>query len=272
MTSRKAASPSKTVLPISVTATQPVSPNIQYFQEIVIPVSVINRSRSKLLIEKIQLKFDGDAEPVYTDHECYLSLLPNRSGEEQIKVTPTPRFKAWTNQFRVRVYYRKENKSGIGSRRDWIHDGPPLPYVIIQPASAPLGQAFISFKQPEDRGLAKILATMAERAGFKPYLAENNPQFGTELWNRIERELHQSVVAFVIWTNRTGWGGGVKRELDLIIKTRKPHVLVIEQGVDLPEAYSQVFEYGQFDIQQPHACFENAVISMWRAITKVPGS
>ena len=239
-----------------------------YFEEVPISVTIINESDRTLLIEEVALRFSGDESPISISKKCGKVVEPHLSLEEVVLVVPTPRYLANTNTFKIRVRYRELFDKGVANQREHTYSGPPSPFLIIHPCPDRLGNAFISFKQPEDRRLADIMARFAERSGFDPYMAERHPAPGTEVWARIEANLRSCASALILWTEQTTWGSGVQREVKLIQDARIPHAFIVEEGVQLPDGYNDEIEFIRFSRLYPHESFEAAVISIRDQVRK----
>jgi hypothetical protein len=133
----------------------------------------------------------------------------------------------------------------------------------VREPNTQIADVFISFKQPEDTSRAKLIEQYAWRAGLRPYMALNDPEPGSEQWNRIEDAIRRSKRAFVIWGDRTEWGRGVQREVGLCRKHRVPEVLLLQSDLDLPgQLKDTVLEYTRFDPHNPSERFATAVESV----------
>jgi hypothetical protein len=104
---------------------------------------------------------------------------------------------------------------------------------------------------------------------LKPYIALGDPEPGSEQWNRIEDAIIQSKMAFVIWGSRTEWGTGVQREIELCIRHKVPMVLLLQNGLDVPEQFrDRDREYLRFDPDNPSEAFATAVESVKRQLSR----
>src|SRR5258708_124418 len=178
------------------------SNRVQYFQEFALPLFITNTAKSDVLLERVTLSFQSDADQrVYHDHDCGIRIHPKEAKEIKVSVNPDPAYLANTNIYEVGLTFRTIKKNSLGEAVTERHQ--PGEYLIIVLPNPDLGQIFISFKQPEDQDLANALERYAKRAGFTVYMAVNDPQPGTDLWRRIEPELRKSIATFVIWTQRT---------------------------------------------------------------------
>jgi hypothetical protein len=242
------------------------SMEVEYFKEINIPFSITNNSTDQVLIETITFRFqtDADAADTYIERRCDCLINPGDVLNRNFVVSPTPDFLANTNVFDIMIAFRK---SISGVPQEQLLKRFRGSYIIVKHPTQKLGQLFISFKQPEDLRLAKIIARLAERAGFDPYLAIHDSQPGVQLWERIEPILQASVADLVLWTKYTIWGDGVPREIDLCRKHQIPEVLLIQEGLELPESYrGTAIEYKSFDPDDPHKTFSKVIASLRKVI------
>ncbi len=112
-----------------------------------------------------------------------------------------------------------------------------------------------------------MIGRYAERAGFAPYVAMEDPQPGTQQWQRIEAAIKRSRAAFIIWTRRTEWGEGVQREIRLCRKYSVREVLLIEEGVAIPAEFSGTnVEYSRFLQDEPALKFDHAISTTREAV------
>ncbi len=249
---------------LSISVAPLPSLEVEYFGEISIPISVTNNSSHTILVESATLRFQTDSDnPVYREKNFGFLIESGRTLDLQIEISPTPEFLANTNAFDVSIAYKKSENQTLGAP-NW--ERLQRAYIIVRPSTQKLGKLFISLKQPEDLKLARLLERLAERAGFIVYMAINDPQPGVSLWDRIEPELRSSEAVLVLWTKHTQWGGGVQHEVELCRNSDIPDVLLIQKGLELPEAYVNTEkEYVRFDIDDPLEDFAR-VISAQRKI------
>lgn|SRR5574341_736034 len=238
----------------------PFSFEVEYFTERQMAISITNSSQARLLVESLTLRFQADEglSAIPAEQRCDWELSAHQVKDQVVTIAPTPLYLANTNALDVMVKYRVFRKTTLGKQLTEIRPGF---FVIIKNSTIKLGQAFISFKEKEDLGLASILERFASRAGFRPYIAAREARPGTPLWNRIESEISKSVVAFVVWTKNTAWGTGVQQEIEICSKCHVPYVLLIERNIELPEDYDESIEYQRFDPKDPTSAFSDAVVA-----------
>jgi hypothetical protein len=233
-----------------------------YFDLQTIEFDVVNTSGEVLFIEAAPFKFEADtgATPNYVDCSPGLRLLPNGGGRITVDVRPVPLYKELTNQFDVLLKYRPEVQGRLGKLRTELHGGF---YIIINTPPPSLGDIFISFKQPEDQRLANILERYAKRAGFTPHLFMRNPALGINQWKSIRKLIKESHSMFVVWSRRTEWGEGVEKEIELCRKYHIREVLLIEDGLPLPDLYQGTpYAYQRYDPTEPAHALSDAVSSL----------
>ncbi len=243
---------------LSVSIAPLPSLNVEYYEDIIIPVSITNNSIYSILVESVTFRFQTDREThVYVEKACSKIVETGSLLNLEIPVSPTPEFRANTNAFEVSVIYKKSENQTLGpQQREWLRGA----YLIIKPLDQKLGQLFISVKQPEDLELAKLLQELAEHAGFTVYLATNDPQPGVPLWDRIEPELKKSMSALILWTKHTQWGTGVQHEIELCRNCGIPDILIIEQNLELPDSYKGTeIEYQRFNPDDPLKAFVKVI-------------
>jgi len=239
---------------------------VEYFDSISLPVIIKNSCSNPLVVDSITVRFQTDSGTADYYHKTELAheLAPFSPFASEIVLTPTLEFLKGTNEFSLMVRYRKILANVLG---DQLHEQYPGAYVIVKSCSKKLGQLFVSFKQPEDRRLARIVERLGERAGFQPYLAMNDPVPGQDLWERIEPRLLESVAVAFIWTEFTEWGAGVDREISLCQANNIQHVLLIQRGVELPNKFKGTgIEYQSFDSEDAFGECAKAVTALRRIL------
>src|SRR5262249_43984492 len=103
------------------------------------------------------------------------------------------------------------------------------------------------------------------RAGLSPYLIVDDRQPGGRHWDRIETAIKGSHSTFIIWAQRTEWGEGVQREVELCRKHSVAEVLLLEQSLGVPELFRATApqqEYIGFHREDPAEPFERAVVAV----------
>lgn len=161
------------------------NPIVEYYQPTRIPITLTSNCSEKLVVESLTLRFQTDRGMADYDikYEVGKQLLPEGLLAENIEVVPVPEFLESTNQYDIKIRYRKEIDGQLGDQMTLI---PAIrPYIIVRPCSDSLGQLFISFKQPDDLKFARRLETVAKRAGFKPYLKMDESTPGQDMWEVI---------------------------------------------------------------------------------------
>ena len=239
-----------------------------YFESTRIGIKVTNISGETVLIESVTLQFEADtgAAPNYEDSYPALRLSPGQSSPINLNVTPVPLYRAYTNQFKVRLTGHVESGGRLHGSFSELHPGF---YLIINMPSDSLGNVFVSFKQPEDQRLANILERYARRAGFEPYLFMRKPHLGADQWEEIAKLIKQSHSVIIVWALRTDWGDGVEKEIELCRTHKCREILLIENGVELPELYDGTkATYKRFDPEEPAKALSEAIASLRAQIVK----
>jgi hypothetical protein len=242
----------------------PFSPDVQYYDTKAISLYATNVSDTPQLLEKVSVQFQSDSgeSPVYVDHNHGMQVDLNKATDINIAVRPTAIYRENTNVFGLMIYCRAVRDNRLADAlAEELHAN--CHYLIIRPPSATLGGVFISFKQPENLAHAEALARYARRAGFTPYVVKNDPNPGTDQWQRIENAIKQSCAAFIVWTSRTKWGTGVEKEIELCRKHKVSEILLLEKEQEVPTAYLRTpLEYSVFDRVSPGSCFSDAVSAL----------
>jgi len=112
---------------------------------------------------------------------------------------------------------------------------------------------FVSFKDPEDLGIAELAERLLRRAGFDPYLSKRERRAGSRYWKKkIYPAIRSSIGAVAIWTNHTKANSrSVRRELAYSKRARVPVGLFLEKGIGPPRGFPRgerehcYFDYGQ---------------------------
>jgi hypothetical protein len=244
------------LLSVSIAPLAPKLTEVRYYDSTSVSLLITNNAPTPLLVEQVILRFQSDASVAseFVEQNCGWELGVKELHDQQVTVSPTPIYLANTNMFDVMVKFRPIDRGVLQGQLSEIHHRSS--YLIIREAESQCGKLFISFKQPEDLTLARLLEKFARRAGFEPYLAIHDSQPGTDLWKRIEPELRRSDSAAIIWTCHTEWGDGVQREVKLARQFGIPDVLLLEDRLDLPEEYRGTgIEYLRFDPHNPAPAF-----------------
>ena len=258
-------------LNFGVSAPPPISHLVEYYSLTEVRLIITNVSGRLQLVETITLQFQADVgtAPIYVDCSCGIEIRPAKAEEVVVTVTPDSLYLAGTNQFSVMVRYKTVEVDKVGVQQTEVHSN--LSYILVRPSSLDLGQVFISFKQPEDLDIANLLARLSAKAGFKPYLALRDPKLGANQWRRIARAIGSSKSVMVIWTTRTEWGGGVRREVGLARGKKLHEALLIDESLQLPDLYQGTeMEYQYFNPDIPAAAFGKAITSFRKQVLSRP--
>ncbi len=238
---------------ISISVAPPIALEVEYFAPIVRTIIVTNNSDKNILIEDETLRFHSDVveEPPSITINCASILTPGAVFELPVQIIPTAIFSEGTNEFDVRVAYRIASEGQMGTPRQEISFRPS--FIIPRFPTTYLGKVFISLKQPEDLHLGRLMLKLARRAGFFPFLKDDNRRLSEDIWkDTIEPALRNSNICIVIWTNNTAhWrASGVEQEISFCRKNdpKIPEALFLEQNAVVPQLYEgTTIEYSRFD-------------------------
>ncbi len=232
---------------------------VEYFQEIEIPVTMSNKRATPIVVENVTLQFhsdNGEAD-YYRKFDISQEIGSHGMLVRSIPIRPNLQFLPTTNSVRIMVKYRQTNNGVLGALQ---YEKSDQTYIIVNPCPPNLGQLFISFKQPEDRRHARLLQRLAMRAGFTVYLKMDNPIPGRDLWETIEPQLIDSIAIAFLWTDHTPWGSGVEREIKLSKENGKYYLPLIEKGLSVPDFFQgSGIEYVFFDTEDPLECFAQVI-------------
>jgi hypothetical protein len=122
-------------------------------------------------------------------------------------------------------------------------------------------------KQPDDEPFGRLMETMARRSGFQPFLKASNLRPGQDLWREvIEPTVAASHTIVIIWTDKTDWGTGVAREVELARSLGLREVLLLQSGQSQPSLFEDTsIEYERFDEFNPGPHFSRAVSALREA-------
>jgi hypothetical protein len=125
------------------------------------------------------------------------------------------------------------------------------------------GQAFISFKDPEDLDLRDMMKTVAARVGFSPYSAPEDVRPGTRIWDeKIQPAIKACKLCFLLWTGKTEFGTGVRREIGIARESGVRVIPLIEAGVPIPPEFASLkVELARFKRESAPAAFSQAAMA-----------
>jgi hypothetical protein len=213
---------------------------VDYLNDIVVPIQINNASGPCVLIESIALRFQSDwrcaAGEVIIVHSCSgLEIEPGRMAYDNVRVVPNLLFRPNSNLFDVLITYRRSERGRLSEQLTHRCQGS---YLVVTTAPQIYGEVFISYKDPEDLELAKLLYAIAERAGFVPYIAPEDVKTGTDIWReKIPLAIGSSKAVFVIWSANTPFGPGVPEEIRIGREARVPVVPLLENGAPVPDEF-----------------------------------
>jgi TIR domain len=246
----------------------PSQTNVSYLQPVTVAVSFRNVGRLPVVLDDCKLIFQRDyglsEEATATTVSCHGRRVPSQNSDYiTVPAVPALLCSRATNTFKAIVSYRLEAKSGLG-RKETVELGGPGYFIIVDDPPM-VGQAFVSFKDPEDAALADLAADLLRKGGFAPYLAKRETRVGGKYWReKIPNAIGDSRCTLVIWTKNTARRPQqVRREIRMSRAKGKFVALLRESEVELPPEYlGEQFEYVSF-------CRESAVVSFASAITSL---
>ncbi len=249
--------------PFNISVPPFLNRDVDYLSEISVPVQITSTSPCEVVVESIALRFQSDWKvpgPDVTVAQQFTDFIvrPDALDYRNVRVRPYLVFRPYTNVFDVLITYRLSEESGLGCQSTQV--AREASYLIIQPARKIFDSLFVSYKEPEDLDLAKLAFTLAERAGFVPYIAPEDIQPGTKIWEeKIEKAIKRSKATIVIWTASTPFGSGVPKEIEISRSAGVRIIPFLEQGVPKPEVYDASIEYTLFERNNAASVFANVL-------------
>lgn len=152
---------------------------------------------------------------------------------------------AWANTginvFDLRIEYGKTVPRHSGET--WIVRGAGR---IAVSKSEPNGKrVFVSHSNaPTDASVVRRIRRTLSALGFEPYIAEDDPKAGDNLWKKILRGIDSSDLVIVLWTEEGAESCDVREEVGMAVALRKKLVPVVETD---PAGSLQGLEYVPLD-------------------------
>lgn len=105
-----------------------------------------------------------------------------------------------------------------------------------------------------DRRWCEWLATEAAKLGISVYLAEHDKQAGTQLAEKVKRNIKACDAFVVLLTDNTAASTFVHQEIGYAIAENKLVIPLVQPGVGNKQlSMLEGVEYIEFDFQRPHA-------------------
>ncbi len=217
--------------------------NAFFLMPCTIYVRIRNKTNESVLVEnvKCQLEVDEGFEPftpsvtpfVRLEREHLSPLIP-------IEFIADISLKGYSNFYKLDATYNNSE------RKTLTHD--PRRYIIFNPQGSGGKQFFISHRDPEDTGLARSLANLLGKLGFKGYISEDDPRPGLKLWEqKIPMAIASSVGIVILWTLKAAQQPeNIIREIEIAKKEEKPLFMAPEQDVEIPAVFPKEIEYYRF--------------------------
>jgi hypothetical protein len=236
-----------------------------YLEEATIAVAPRNLGRERIIVQRVELEFQTDI-PNVQPRDVMISFSPRTACELggkaydilNVPFKPSLLMTAFTNCYAVSLTYAR----GRNVAKTLRVKLPDQCYVIIKAVPSDGSRVFVSFKDPQDEALARMLETLLGRAGYEAYLARNDPRPGIDFWKRkIEPAIRSSEMVAVIWTTNTqAHMESVAREIKIAKSAQVPVMVFLEEGVTAPPRFPvKKTEYTPFSPQNPAIAFAAAI-------------
>jgi len=241
---------------------------VSCFELLSYPLWLRNGFEGPVILDELMLTFESPFQAPKVERSirwpCPGVILESQGTKcVHVGITPSLLFLPHSNLFEVTATLRVQGEDGPSGRRSVKATG--TDYIIVRPGDVLADeQVFVSFRDPEDLGLAEVAKAMLSQAGFRPYLAREDHGTGADYWvDKIYPAIRESVGTLVIWSAATaGNSSEVLRELRYSREVGVPVGLFREQGVELPAEYPKgKREYTSFQRDAAWVPFANALRS-----------
>lgn len=120
-----------------------------------------------------------------------------------------------------------------------------------------------------DRRWCQVLAMQALNVGVTPYLAEHDPQPGTQLAEKVKRNIRGSDAVVVLLTYNTANSAFVHQEVGLAVAHGKLVIPLVQPGIgDGQFAMLNGVEYIEFDFEHPQQGMQSYTEALTRVVEK----
>lgn len=240
---------------------------VLYSDRFPFPVWLTNKSAETICVKSVtaRLQMDnewaGDQNRRLFQSEEGFELPPGAKKVTRLSITPSLDCMEHSNFLDVIVEFgTPASFEACGWQR---HERAHLDWVLVKKVpQLPGAQVFVSFKDPENEGLAYLAAKYLQRAGLQPYLARDDDRCGCDYWNdKIGPAIAGSTGVVVIWTKDVmRQPSAVLREITLAREAGTPLGLFLSRDAVAPEEYpASTLEHVRFDPIAPHAAFADAI-------------
>ena len=229
-----------TIRPILSLIPIPEDPECSYLSESALRIKIRNESNCQLLIQAVSCQFDqeqGTSRNPFRVHPSTTLAAGQTSNILSVPFTASLTFKPESNFCDITARVR--------SRRGSNWDRPesvPLGKLIWKkfvPCKREPKTFFLGHKDPEDKRHVERLNYYLTKAGFRGYMAEEDPRPGDFLWEeKIEARIQESAALLVLWTRSAASNpSNVKREIELAMSIGKRIIPIVEKGISPPDYF-----------------------------------
>lgn len=152
---------------------------------------------------------------------------------------------AWANAginvFDIRIEYGKTVPRHSGEM--WLERGAGRIAVLKSESNGK--RVFVSHSNaPVDASVVERIRRKLSAMGFEPYIAEDDPKAGDNLWKKILCGIDSSDLVIVLWTEKGAESCDVREEVGMAVALKKKLVPVVETD---PAGSLQGLEYVPLD-------------------------
>ena len=132
-----------------------------------------------------------------------------------------------------------------------------------------MGVSIFFSHSTRDRLWCELLATEAIRVGVTPYLAEHDPQPGTQLAEKVKRNIGDCDAFVVLLTHNTANSAYVHQEVGLAIARNKLVIPLVQPSI-VGEQFAMLngVEYIEFDFAHPQVGMRSYTDALTRVAEK----
>jgi hypothetical protein len=197
-------------------------------------VILINNSKCKMVVKNVLLKFDWMGTRRWSI-QCNEKINPSQTKElHDVPFTIDLGAPTGSQHYNPGINYvlLKENKwVDYNNYYDSAGD-----YIEIEPLPQKGYKVFVSHSnQSDDKNLLSACKKAMKSCGLTGYFAEDSPQPGYRLWDKIAREIHSSDAMLVLWTKQASESGDVREEIGMAVNSVKLEkiVTIVEKGLEV---------------------------------------
>lgn len=204
------------------------------FEKDTATVRVTNNIQTPICISEALIIFIVNGKEHKFTTQCNETINPDKTANlPVIKFTIGPWVKSSTALFKIGLSYRKLYKNKPSDLKDIIDSSTGSITIIDSPKQDK--KIFISHSNdPDDKSLVEDMSKALEKVGFAPYVAENNPKLGSNLWGKIDDAISDSDLLIVLCTAQGARSRDVGEEIGFARARGKKIISVNEKNVDTP--------------------------------------